>query len=86
LVCLLTAEAFIPLEQTEWVGVPRRPIADIDITMEARRIVNRDWEGILRRKPPEFWIEVPGLGIVEPGFGVEDVPGEGEAVGALGEL
>ena len=52
--------------------------------MEARWLVDLgSEEGVLSEESPELGIEVAGLCVVEAGLGVEDVAGEGEAVGGL---
>jgi hypothetical protein len=57
-----------------------RPVARIQIPMEARRLVDLAQVAVLRQEAPELGVEVPGLGVVEAGLLVVDVSGEREAV------
>ena len=51
--------------------------------MKARWLVDLAQERVLGEESSELGIEVAGLCVVEAGLGVEDVAGEGEAVGAV---
>ena len=54
--------------------------------MQTRRLVDLPKVAVLRQEAPELGIEVPSLGVVEAGFVVVDVAGEGEAVARAVEL
>lgn len=54
--------------------------------MEARRFVEFAEELVLSQEPSEFGLVVPGLGVVEVGLGIEEIPRESEAVLALVEF
>jgi hypothetical protein len=54
--------------------------------VQTRRLVDLPEVAVLRQESPEFGIEVAGLGVVQPGFRIEDVAGEGEAILGAVEL
>ena len=68
------------------VDVANRVLVCVEVPVQARRLVDLPEEAVLGQESPEFGIEVSCLGVVEAGLGVEDVAGEGEAVGGVGQL
>jgi len=84
--CLCLARLLSAGSGSRWIYIERGPVAGVEVAVERGWFIDLSEEGVLGEEPPELGIEVAGLCVVEAGLGVEDVAGEGEAVGGLGEL
>jgi hypothetical protein len=62
------------------------PVPAVSVAVEGGRLVDLAEERVLCQEAAEFGIEVAGFRVVEARLGVEDVSGEGEAVGAVGQF
>src|SRR5262245_7677320 len=60
------------------IGVEERIPMRVEVSMQARRRVGYASKGVLCEESPHLGVEVPSLGINEPGLNVELVPRERE--------